>query len=330
MTTTFGYSRRRALALSTAAIAGAMVLSGSASMAQSWPERPLEILIPFSAGGANDLVARAVAQRLEGIIGQPVVPINRTGAGGYVMAQSIVSGAPDGHTLGHVSLGTFILTSMFNEQAIDPLSDVRYVAQMATLASAVAVPASSPHETLEDLLEHMRANPGDYSWGHTGQGGFHHINGVSLMMAADVDAVDIPFQGSSNTVAALMGGHIEFAMMSTSNYLGFQEELRFLAFASETKDEVLPDVPTVYELGLDLATVETPSVMMVHRDTPDEIVAQLEAAVREVVASEDYREAMLQLGITPAFATGAEVEARIDSSIEGWRAVIDAIEEAAN
>ncbi|WP_116654924.1 Bug family tripartite tricarboxylate transporter substrate binding protein [Pelagibacterium sediminicola] len=300
------------------------------AMSQDYPSRPLELLIPFSAGGANDQVARALASRLEGELGQPVAPINRTGAGGYVAAQEIVTSPADGYKLAHQSLGTFILTSLFDEQSVDPLEDIRYVAQMAQLTSAIAVSADSPYQTLEELLEAMRAAPGEFSWGHTGQGGFHHVNGVSLFQATGVDAVDIPFQGSSASVADLMGGHIDVAVLSSSNYLGFEDELRFLAFMSEERDAVLPDVPTVVELGIDMAMVETPSVVVVHKDTPDAVVDRLQAAIEAVVAQQDYQESLLQMGVSPIFATGEEILERIEINIPRWREVIDSTRETAN
>ena len=300
------------------------------AMSQDYPSRPLELLIPFSAGGANDQVARELAARLEDELGQPVAPINRTGAGGYVAAQEIVTSPADGYKLAHQSLGTFILTSLFDEQSIDPLEDVRYVAQMAQLSSAIAVSTDSPYQTLEDLLEAMRAAPGEFSWGHTGQGGFHHVNGVSLFQAAGVEAVDIPFQGSSASVADLMGGHIDVAVLSSSNYLGFEDELRFLAFMSEERDAVLPDVPTVVELGIDTAMVETPSVVVVNKDTPDDVVDRLAAAIEAVVAREDYQQTLLQMGVSPVFATGEEILERIETNIPRWQEVIDSTRETAN
>ncbi|ESR23000.1 tripartite tricarboxylate transporter substrate binding protein [Lutibaculum baratangense] len=321
---------RRALAAGAAlGLLGGLAAAGSApAAAQDYPSRSVELLIPFSAGGANDQVARALAARLEQRLGQPFVPVNRTGAGGYVAAQAIVTGQPDGHMLAHQSLGTFILTSLFKEQAIDPQEDVRYVAQMAQLSSAIAVSSESPYETLDELIAAMKEAPGDFSWGHTGQGGFHHVNGVSLMQATGVDAVDVPFQGSSASVAALLGGHIDMAVLSTSNYLGFEDELRFLAFISEERDEVLPDVPTVGELGIDMVMVETPSVIIVNKDTPDEIVQTLETAIEEVVAQDDYKDALRKMGITPQFATGEEVTQRIERNIDGWREIIESTKEA--
>lgn len=311
-------------------LAASAIMIAAPAGAQDYPNRPLELLIPFSAGGANDQVARAMASRLEGQLGQPVAPINRAGANGYVAAQEIVSGPPDGYKIAHESLGTFILTSMFKEQQIDPLVDLRYVAQIGQLSSAIAVPADSPYQTLDELLDAMRAAPGEFSWGHTGQGGFHYVNGVSLFQTAGVDAVDIPYKGSSASVAALMGGHIDLAVLSSSNYLGFEDKLRFLAFMSEQRDAVLPDVPTIGELGVDSAMVETPSVFAVHKDTPDEVVARLEAAIKTVVAQEDYREALLKMGVSPIYASGEDIMRKIEANIPRWREVVESTRESAD
>lgn len=314
-------SRRRVMLTAAAAVSVAFAAPAMAD----YPDSSVTVLIPFSAGGGNDQVARAVAERLEERLGQPFVPVNRPGAGGFVAAQELVSGRADGYTIGHQSLGTFVLTSLMDDQVVDPLEDLRYVAQVAVLTSAVAVPTDSPYETLDDLLDAIAQSEGDMTWGHTGRGGFHHVNGVSLVRQSGGEARDVPFQGSSNTRAAMLGGQVDFAILSSLNYIGFEEEMRFLAFLAESEDGLLPDVPTVYDLGHDdMVTVETPSVWVVPADTPDEVVATLEAEIEDVVADEGYREHLLSLGITPLFASGNEVRARIDANIDGWREIIEA------
>ncbi|MCB9945955.1 MAG: tripartite tricarboxylate transporter substrate binding protein [Geminicoccaceae bacterium] len=299
-------------------------LASGAQAAEGYPDHAIEILIPFSAGGGNDQVARALAIELEEILGQSVVPVQKTGAGGYIAAQALVTAKPDGYTLGHQSLGTLILGGLMKPQVVDALHDLRYVAQMALIQSAIAVKIDSPYQSLDDLVAAMKADPGGLAWGHTGRGGFHYINGTSLLAATGTEALDVPFKGSSNTVAALLGGEIDFAFLSTSNYLGFEDEMRILAFAADQRDELLPDVPTVHELGIDMVTVATPSVITVHKDTPDDIVAKLEGAIRDAVSHERYRETLAGMGIAPVFADGAAIQAYLDANVERWKALVEA------
>lgn len=313
--------------LSAAIIASLLAFGVSHSALAEYPEKPITLLVPFSAGGGNDQVVRIMETQLEKKLGQPFAVINRTGANGYVAAQALLNAQPDGYTIANQSLGTFILTSLADQQEVDPIKDVKYVGQMARISSAVAVAADSPYKTLDDLLKAMREKPGQMTWGHSGRGGFNHVNGVSLLQAAGVEARDVPFQGSAKSRAALMGGQIDMAIQATSNYLGFEDKIRFLAFLGEGKDPLLPDVPGVDELGLDMVTVQTPSVMTVHPDTPKEVVDKLEAAMKEIVATEDYQKAISALGITPVFATGAEVDERIESNIEEWRKIIETTKE---
>ncbi len=317
-----------ALKLTLGAAAGALMLfspTGAALAQDAYPSAPIEFLIPFSAGGGNDQVARTLAPLLEANLGQSVVPINKAGAGGFVAAQVIVSGQADGYRVSQQSLGTFILTSLLRPQQIAPLEDVRYIGQIAILGSAIAVRKDSPYKTLNDLKAAMQAKPGDISWAHTGQGGFNHINGVSLMQAMGVEGIDVPFKGSSKTVAALVGGHIDAAMLATSNIIGFEDEIRFLAVMAPERNSLLPDVPTVSELGLDMVIVETPTVVVAHKDTPDAIATRLEAGLREAVANPQYADKLQKLGITPKFSTGAEVRATLGENIAGWRALIKKI-----
>ncbi|POF27941.1 tripartite tricarboxylate transporter substrate binding protein [Roseibium marinum] len=301
-----------------------LVMTANGVMAEGYPDHDIEILIPFSAGGGNDQVARTLAVELEDILGQSVVPVQKTGAGGYVAAKALVTGKPDGYTLGHQSLGTLMLGGLMKEQTVDALNDLRFVAQMALIQSAIAVKADSPYQTLDDLVEAMKADPGAIAWGHTGRGGFHFVNGSSLLAATGTEALDVPYKGSSKTTAALLGGHIDFALLSTSNVLGFEDEIRVLAFASDQGDDLLPDVKTVKELGIDMVTVATPSVITVHKDTPDDIVQTLEAAIREAVSRERYRDTLNGLGIAPVFADGAAIKSYLDANIGHWKALVDA------
>lgn len=313
--------------LSIAAMATIFALIATGPTLAEYPEKPVTLLVPFSAGGGNDQVARVMAAQLEKKLGQPFAVVNRTGANGYVAAQALLNAQSDGYTLANQSLGTFILTSLADQQEVDPVKDVKYVAQMARISSAVAVAADSPYKTLDDLLKAMREKPGEMTWGHSGRGGFNHVNGVSLLQAAGVEARDVPFQGSAKSRAALIGGQIDMAIQATSNYLGFEDKIRFLAFLGEGKDPLLPDVPGVDELGLNMVTVQTPSVMTAHPDTPKDVVEKLEAAIKEIVATEEYQKQIAALGITPVFATGAEIDENIQKNIENWRKIIEATKE---
>jgi tripartite-type tricarboxylate transporter receptor subunit TctC len=309
-----------------AGVAGlALALTALPATAQDWPRQPVTVLIPFSAGGGNDTVARTMGTALEDRLGVPFTPVNTPGAGGFVAAQQLVSGQANGYTVSHQSLGTFILTSLMNEQQVDPLGDLEYVAQMAVLTSAVAVPMDSAYETLGDLVTALENSDGSMTWGHTGQGGFHHVNGVSLLDAIGAEARDVPFRGSSATRAAMLGGQVDYAILSSVNYLGFENEMRFLAFFSDEADAVLPDVPTVADLGYDMVTVQTPSVWVVPAGTDPEIIDTLSAAIEEIAGTDSYRDELLALGITPAYRDGAAVRELVESSIDGWREIIESV-----
>lgn len=318
---------QRTIRTGAAVLAFAIAATLPAS-AQDWPNQPVTVLIPFSAGGGNDTVARTMGGALEEALGVPFTPVNAPGAGGFVAAQQLTSGRNDGYTLSHQSLGTFILTSLMNEQAVDPLQDLEYVAQMAVLTSAVAVPADSEYETLQDLIDALQSSDGSMTWGHTGQGGFHHVNGVSMLMAIEAEARDVPFQGSSATRAAVLGGQVDYAILSSVNYLGFENEMRFLAFFSEEADAVLPDVPTVADLGIDMVTVQTPSVWVVPTGTDPEIIATMQSAIEEIVATDAYQEQLLSLGITPRYASGDDVRALVEERMGGWQAIIETVSAA--
>jgi tripartite-type tricarboxylate transporter receptor subunit TctC len=308
---------------------GALVaVTGISANAADWPKKPVTVLIPFSAGGGNDTVARVMGKALEADFGVPFTPVNTPGAGGFVAAQKLVGGRKDGYTVSHQSLGTFILTSLKNQQAVDPLKDLEYVAQMAVLSSAVAVKEDSPYQSLADLLDALKKSDGSMTWGHTGEGGFHHVNGVSMLSHAGATARDVPFKGSSKTRAALLGGQVDYAILSSVNYLGFEGKMRFLAFFSDEPDAVLPDVPTVSSLGMDMVTVQTPSVWVVPAGTDAAIIETLRAKIETIAATDDYKKQLLSLGITPAYRSGADVRKLVETRLPAWKEIIQSVKAA--
>ncbi|GAB4392013.1 MAG: tripartite tricarboxylate transporter substrate binding protein [Kiloniellaceae bacterium] len=319
------FERLKSVAAGLALALAAFAAAPAGPALADYPEKPVTLLIPFSAGGGNDTVARALATRLEAPLGQPIVAANRTGAGGYVAAQQMRDARADGYTLAQQSLGTFILTSLFKPQAVDPLKDVEYVAQIALLSSGLAVPADSPYQTLDDFIAALKANPGTMTWGHTGRGGFHYVNGVSFFKSTGLEARDVPFKGSSKTRAALLGNQIDAAFIGLNVYPGFEDKIRFLAIASDERDSLQPQFPTFKEQGVDMITVDTPTVITVKAGTDPAIIEKLEAAIESVVTSEDYTEALKASGVPARFASSEEVRAKLEGRIDDWKSIIDYI-----
>lgn len=275
------------------------------------PRRPVNIILPYAAGGGTDAFARAVSAAAEGIVPVPMIVTNKEGAGGITGATEAAAARPDGETIMITSAGSFLLTSMMRDTPVDPLDDFRIIAQIGDLDPAVLVPKDSSFQTLGDLVEAAKANPGALRWAHNGRGGAHHVAGQSFLNAQGVEATDVPFQGGGPTRAAVIGGQVDFGVVGIQQAAGFENELRVLAILAPERDGIMSDVPTAAEQGFPFNAVSSPIVAFAPKETPDDIVAALEDAFRQITATETFAELMRVQGNVPEFLPGAQAEAKL-------------------
>lgn len=293
------------------AAGGAAVLAPLVAGAEWAPRRPVNIILPYAAGGGTDAFARAVAAAAEGIVPVPMVVTNREGAGGITGAAEAAAAAPDGETIMITSAGSFLLTTMLRETPVDPLEDFRVIAQIGDLDPAILVSKDSPFRTLADLVEAAKAEPGGLRWAHNGRGGAHHVAGQSFLNAHGLQATDVPFQGGGPTRAAVIGGQVDFGVVGIQQAAGFENELRVLAILAPERDGIMSGVPTADEQGFPFNAVSSPIVAFAPKDTPDDMLAAMEAAFRQITATEKFGELMQVQGNVPEFLPGAEAEAKL-------------------
>ncbi len=301
--------RRAFLAAVTAAIT--LVATATASFAADWPKRPINIVVPYQAGGGTDAYARAISAAAEGVLDVPVVVVNKPGSGGLNGANAVVGAKPDGYTMMMTSGGSFLLSTMTRDTDIDALDSFDFVAQVGQLQTSLMVPTDSTYQSVEDVIEAAKANPGSLRWAHSGRGGFHHVGGLGFLANNGIEAQDVPFKGGGPTRAALIGGQADFGFLGVQQLRGFEEQLRALAVNSAERDNIMSDVPSFGELGVPFAAVSSPVIVFAPKGTPAEVVSAMETALAEITAKTEFAELLAERGTGPVFATGADAKATL-------------------
>ncbi|MBR0667582.1 tripartite tricarboxylate transporter substrate binding protein [Roseomonas hellenica] len=265
------------------------------SLAAAWPERPVEIIVPFTPGGGVDLTARIAARFLDKHAGgRGFVVLNRPGAGGEVGWGAVADARPDGHTLGLLNAPNILTLPIERASPRFRLDSFALIANIADDPVTLSVHASSPIRTIEDLVAAARARPGHLTYGTAGIGAVGHIAMMSLTRATGIAAEHIPFQGASGVASALLGRQIDIATTTFAESLGFargQSDWRILGVMSPRRLTAMPDLPTLAEAGIQVE-VGSQRGLGAPRATPPEVIAAIEAAVDKMVADPDFAVAM--------------------------------------
>jgi tripartite-type tricarboxylate transporter receptor subunit TctC len=301
----------RRLCLATFAALATLATLSVAPAHAAWPERPVQIVVPFAAGGGTDVTARLLARYLERQTqGRPVVVQNRAGAGGEIGMASVAEAPADGHTL--VILNTpNLLTIPIERQARFRLDSFALIANLVDDPGTLSVHASSPIRSVAELVEAMRRQPGRVTYGTAGVGSAGHIAMLLVGRTAGVEGTHVPFSGSSQVANALLGRQIEVATANFGEALGFAQgggQWRILGVMAPARLAAAPDLPTFAEAGI---PVQTGSLrgLGAPRSTPTETIAAITRALDAVMADPDYRAAMTQATQAIRYVKGAEYEA---------------------
>jgi tripartite-type tricarboxylate transporter receptor subunit TctC len=259
--------------------------------AQVYPTRPINMLIGFAPGATTDICGRLIAKEAEKFLGQEIVPINKPGGGGAVAAGILASSRGDGYTiLADVSAA---LTNSPHLETVnyDPLKDFAYLFQFAELVPIYVVPVDSPHKSFKDVMEFARKNPGKFSVGTPGFGTSPHLAMELIKVKEKIDIAVIPFAGSAPAITSLLGGHITCVGTSLSTIVPHIKagKVRALAVTTDQRDEAMPDVPTLKELGYPYAVLMEVYMLASPKATPPAIVEKLIGAFRKAAETSEYR-----------------------------------------
>ncbi|WP_037313500.1 tripartite tricarboxylate transporter substrate binding protein [Ruegeria halocynthiae] len=316
---------KRRTILSTAIAAFAVAATATASFAAEWPKRPINLVVPYKAGGGTDAYARAISAAAEGILDVPVVVVNKPGSGGLNGANSVVGARPDGYTMMMTSGGSFLLSTMTRDTDIDALDSFEFVAQVGQLQTSLMVPKDSPFQSVQDVIDAAKADPGSLRWAHSGRGGFHHVGGMGFLANNGIEAQDVPFKGGGPTRAALIGEQADFGFLGVQQLAGFEDQLRALAVNSQERDGIMTEVPAFGELGIPFAAVSSPVIVFAPKDTPAEVVAAMESALEQIASKPEFAELLASRGTGPVFQNGADAKATLSSMKEDAAPLVDSL-----
>jgi tripartite-type tricarboxylate transporter receptor subunit TctC len=312
----------------SARLAAALVLSltapASAVHAQSFPSKPIHIIVPFPPGGPAEVTSRLLGERMAKGLGQPVIVDNHPGAGAVIGYELGARAAGDGHTLLVVFPSFVINPAVKPGLKYDPLKDFRAVGQTISVPMVIAVNPSVPAKSLQDLVALARAKPGEIAYGTSGAGTAHHVIGELFRLAANIDIVHVPFQGGGPAITAAIGGHIPMVLANVFEVVAFAKggKIRPLAVTTAERAEAMPEVPTVREAGYPEVESTNWAGLVVPAATPTATVARLNSEINQALRSIDIREKLMKFGMTPAPGTPEEFGAFLQSESARYAKVV--------
>lgn len=278
---------------------------GGSAQAQSFPAKPLKIVVPFPPGGGADIMARVLAESMASSLGQPVVVDNRPGAGAVIGYEAVARAAPDGYTM-LVVYPSFVINPLLRRDlSYDPVKDFKAVGQAISLPMAIAVHPAVPAKTLQELISLARTKPGDLVYGSPGAGTNNHLFAEMLKLAAKVDIVHAPYKGGGTHVMAAVGGHIPIVVANLPEIAPHAAagKLRALAVSTAQRAETLPDVPTLREAGFPELEATNWSGLMVPVNTPPSAIARLHAEMARALRSSEVQDKLRAQSMVPALTT---------------------------
>ena len=315
---------RRAIAGLSRWLVFAVCLVCSPGHAQTFPTKPVRIVVPFGAGGVADLTARTVAQKLAESLGQPVLIDNRPGAGGVAAGDTVAKAEPDGHTLLLMSNGTAVSAGLFKSLPFDSLRDFAPVSTLATFDIAIITAAESRFRTLAELLVFARANPGKLNIGSINIGSTQNLVAELLKSTSGADLQIVPFNGTPAVVTALRGGQIDAAVEILGPVMGQVQgkALRVLAVTGGRRSATLPDVPTAVESGLPGLVAASWNALAAPARTPRAVINRLNKDITAAVNHPDVKKKLHELHVEAHSGTPEQAAELLASDIRRWGEVI--------
>lgn len=308
--------------------AAGLLLAGllaTQASAQGFPSKPIRLVVPNAPGGAADLTARAVGQKLGETLGQPVVIDNKPGAGGVAAGEAVAKAAPDGHTLLLISSGTAVSAALFKSLPFDTAKDFIPVAPLATFDLVIVAPEGGRFKTLAELVAYARANPGKLNIGTPNIGTTQNLAAELFKSAAGLDVQIVPFNGTPAVINALRGGQIDAGLDILSPLLAQikARALHPLAITGDKRSRVLPEVPTAKEAGINGFVAASWNGLAVPAKTPRDIVERLNRDVVAALKDPVVKKKLEDLNLDPHPGTPEQAAALLYNDMRRWGGVIE-------
>ena len=298
-------------------LAASLLLAGAA-WAQAYPNKPIKLIVPFTAGSATDIVARTVGEAMSRSLGQPVVIENKVGAGGTIAAAQVAKGEADGYTILVHSSAHALNPAIYPNLGYDTLKDLTGVATLAAIPNVLVAHPNKGWKTQADLIAAAKANPGKFNYASAGVGSGTHMNAEIFRLQAGIDALHVPYKGTPDAMNNVIGGSNDwfFAPLASALPLIKDGRLQALSVSTKSRASTLPDVPTSVEAGLPDSDYTLWVGMIVSSATPAAVVKKLNEEALKALASPELKERMAKLGADPFPMTPEAFNAYIRSEMD--------------
>lgn len=292
--------------------------------AETYPSKPVMLVVPFAAGGTVNMMGRLVAEHMGEALGQPIVVDNKAGAGGAIGAGFVAKASPDGYTLLLGSMGQAVQPLLTKRLSYDPRKLIP-VAMFATVSNVLAVSSKAPAKNVSELINYSKANPGKLNMASAGTGSINHLIGELFMSRTGVNFVHVPYKGAGPAVVDLLSGQVQLMFANLPNVLPYAKggKVRLLAVASEKRDPAIPDVPTFAEAGVKDAVVESWYGIMAPAGTKPEVVKKLQDTLLTVTKDKRFLSQLAEQGARPYPGSSADMAQIIEKEGKRWGNVID-------
>ena len=310
---------------STAVAALPSALTSAFAQTTNWPEAPVKIIVPFTAGGASDILTRALAEKLQARLGQNFVVDNRTGAGGNIGMQAVRGAPADGYTIASATIGTLSINQfLFANLGYDPAKDFEYVSMIWQNCNVFVVAPQHPAKTVQEFLTWARKRPKGVSYGSAGVGTTPHLAGELFRARTSLQAVHIPYRGAAQSMPALMAGDTDFAIDNIASYTPLIKagKVRALAVTASERWPTMPDVPTMLEVGIRDFIITSWGAFVVPKGTPAAVVAKLSEAIKAIAAEPAMQQRFLETGARTVSTTPQETAAFAERERVKWKEVV--------
>jgi len=300
-------------------------LATSSFVFAAFPDKPIKVIIGFPAGGPLDLHARLLSEKLQSVLGQPILIDYKSGAGGTVGAQEVMKAQADGYTIMLANTGVMVINpALYSRLPYGTLRDFVPLARTAMQPLALLVNPKVPAKTLPEFISYVRSRPGQINYGSAGNGGISHLAPEMFKTATGLFMVHIPYRGSAPAFTDLMGGQVEFMAESIPQAATYhkQGKVRALAVTSRERNPALPDVPTVIESGIKDFEVVGFYGFLAPAATPKDVVAKLSDAFKQVMAMPDIRSRMITQGADPAFLSSEDFSKFLAAEMPRWAGAV--------
>ena len=302
------------------------LLSPTWAAAEDFPTKPIKLIVPFPAGGPNDIIARVVGQRMSEITKQPIIIDNRGGQGGVLGTDAVAKAAPDGYTIGIVSASSLVINPTMERVPYNVSTDFAPVTLVTTVPEMLVVASNVPANNMAELVALAKAQPGKLNFASAGVGGLPHLAGELLKLTANIDIVHIPYRGAAPAINDLLGQQVQMAFLDLPVILPHIKagSLRPIALGAPERAPTAPDVPTTAEVGMPDILIQNWYGMIAPGGTPENIVNLLNAVTNQAMDDPQVKQKLADQGLTVAGNRPKQFRDYITSEAQKWARVIKA------